>query len=173
MSRISKFLMFIVLIVFILACNFIPQQVKDIQNLAGTAEAIATSLPLETVQSLASAIPLETIQAGIPTDLPNLEDFNYFDPQGTPLSDWNEIPIMPQAVSGEEFNDSTYSFKVNATVLEVQDYYNNEMIARGWSSTFSLPGDESGAVMLFSKESSFLTITVTSVDGETVVVLTM
>jgi hypothetical protein len=173
MSRLSKFLLLFVLIVFVLACNFIPQQVKDVQNLAGTAEAIATSFPLETVQALASAIPVETIQAGIPTDLPNLDEFNYFNPEGTPLSDWKGIPILPQATAGEEFNDSTYSFKVSATVQEVQDYYNSELVNLGWSSTFNLPGDENGAILLFSKESDLLTITVTSLDGETVVVLTM
>ena len=107
MSRISKVLLLFVLIVFALACNFVTQPIDDVQDLAGTAEAIATSFPLETLQALPSALPLETIQAGIPTDFPDLDEFNYFNPEGTPLSEWNEIPIMPQATSGEEFNDGT------------------------------------------------------------------
>jgi hypothetical protein len=172
MSRLSKFLLLVLLLGFVLACNFIPQQVKDVQNLAGTAEAIATSFPIETVQALASAFPVETLQA-LPSDIPNFEEFNYFNPEGEPLSEWNGISIMSGATAGEEFNDGTYSFKLTATVQEVQDYYNTELVNLGWSSTFNIPGDENGAIMLFSKDSNLLTVTVTSIDGETVVVLTM
>jgi hypothetical protein len=164
MSRLSKFLLLIVLIVFVLACNFVIQPIDDVQNLAGTAESIASAFPIETLQALPSALPLETIQAGIPTA----------NPQGTPLSEWNEIPIMSQATAGQEFNEGlVYSFKVNTSTQEVQDYYNNELANRGWSPTISLPGDENVAIMLFSKDSSFLTITVTFSDGESLVVLTL
>ena len=172
MSRISKFLLLISLIVFVLACNFIPQQLQDVQDLAGTAEAIATTLPFETLQAVASVVSVETLQA-IPSSIPDLDEFNYFDPQGTPLSEWNEIPIMAGATVGQEFNDGTYSFKVNATSQEVQDYYNTELIKRGWSSTFNLPGTEEGAILLFSNESSLLTLTITIMDGEAIVVLSL
>jgi hypothetical protein len=172
MSRLSKFLLFFALLIFILACNFIPQQVKDVQNLAGTAEALASALPFETLQAIPSAVSLETLEA-IPSSIPDFEEFNYFDPEGAPLSEWNGIPIMSGATTGEEFNEGTYSFKVSATVQEVQDYYNTELVNLGWSSTFNIPGDENGAIMLFSKDSSLLTVTVTNFDGETVVVLTM
>ena len=173
MSRVSKFLLLIVLIVFVLACNFIPQQVKDVQNLAGTAESIATSLPLETLQALPSALPLETIQAGVPTELSNLEDYNYFDPQGEPLSEWNGVPIMPGATTGQEFNEYTYSFKVNASVEDAVAYYKDELVKLGWSSTFDLPVADEGGIMLYSKDDSLLTLTFTLLDGETVIVLTL
>ncbi len=172
MTRLSKFLLLFVLIVFVLACNFIPQQVKDVQNLAGTAESIATSFPLETVQALASAIPIETIQAGIPTDLPNLDEYNYFDPQGTPLTEWNGIPIMPQATAGEENDPSNYSYKADATAQEVSEYYANQMAAFGWSTMVNMSSGEGGFIVL-SKDDQTLTITITVFDGETVVLLTL
>jgi len=161
------------LIVFALACNFVTQPIDDVQDLAGTAESIATSFPLETLQALPSALPLETIQAGIPTDLPDLDEFNYFNPEGTPLSEWNGIPIMPQATSGEEFNDGTYSFKVNAFPEEVQDYYKTELINLGWESTFDLPVEGSGGIMLYSNSDNLLTVTISVFEGDTVVILTL
>ena len=173
MSRISKFLLLFVLIVFVLACNFVPQQVKDVQNLAGTAESIASALPIETLQALPSALPLETIQAGMPTEFPDLDEYNFFDPQGEPLSEWSGIPIMPQATAGEEFNEGTYSFKVDVTVQEAVEFYKAELVNLGWSSTFELPVEGEGGIMLYSKDSNLLTLTFTSLDGETVVVLTL
>jgi len=161
MSRLSKFLLLIVLIVFVLACNFVTQPIDDVQNLAGTAESIA------------SALPIETIQAGIPTDFPDLEEFNYFNPQGEPLDMWNEIPIMPGATVGQEFNDGTYSFKVNASVEDAVAYYKTELVDLGWSSTFDLPVEGDAGIMLYSKDDNLLTLTFTFVDGETTVILTL
>ena len=100
MSRPFKFLLLIFLLVFVLACNIVSQPVNDVQNLAGTAEAIASAIPMETLQALPSALPIETVQAGIPTDIANLEEFNYVNPQGTPLSEWKDVPIMPGATVG-------------------------------------------------------------------------
>lgn len=176
MSRISKFLLLIVLIVFVLACNFIPQPVKDVQNLASTAESAASAFPgiASTAEAVLTSMPdIATTLEAVATGLPDLDEFNYLNPQGTPLSEWNDVPIMTQATAGQEFNNSTYSFKVNVTAQEVQDYYNNELVNRGWSSKYNLPGNENGAIMLFSKEDGLLTVTVTSLDGETVVVLTL
>jgi hypothetical protein len=163
MSRLSKLLLLSVLIVFVLACNFVTQPMEDVQNLASTAEAVASALPIQTLQALPSALP---------SDLPDLEQFNYFDPEGTPLSEWNGIPIMPQATAGEEFNEYTYSIKVNATVQEAVDFYKAELVKLGWNSTFDLPVEGGGGLLLYSKESNLLTLTFTALDGETVIVLT-
>jgi len=173
MSRLSKFLLLIALLIFVLACNFVTQPIDDVQNLAGTAESIASALPIETLQALPSALPIETIQAGIPTDFPDLEEFNYFNPQGEPLDMWNEIPIMPGATVGQEFNDGTYSFKVNASVEDAVAYYKTELVDLGWSSTFDLPVEGDAGIMLYSKDDNLLTLTFTFVDGETTVILTL
>ena len=176
MSRLSKFLLLIVLIVFVLACNFIPQQVRDVQNLASTAESVASSMPglASTAESVLTSMPeIVTTVESAATSMPDFDEFNYFNPQGTPLSDWNGVPIMTQATAGEEFNDETYSFKVSATAQDVQDYYNSELVNLGWSSAFQFSTGDGGALMTFSMDSRLLTITITALDGETVVVLTL
>lgn len=179
MSRFTKYLILILVLLFILACNAVTQPIEDVQNLAGTAESFATSMPLETLQAAASQIPVETLQA-LPSALPTVEALStnladlgdMFNPQGTPVSEWNGIPVMPQATSGQEFADTgTYSFKANATVAEAQNYYNDQLPALGWTSLFNSPAENNGTVQVFQKDENFLTVTIMDVEGQTLVLL--
>ena len=182
MSRLAKFLSLTVLIVFLLACNFVTQPLNDAQNLAQTAQALGTAIPIETLQALpsaiASVIPEETLQA-LPSAFPSLEalatDFgNMFDPQGTPVQEWKGIPIMPQATSGQEFSaNNSYSFKFTGTTKEVQDFYDEKMTALGWNQPFSFPVEEGGGILTFQKDNSTLLITISASEGSVVVLLTM
>jgi hypothetical protein len=113
MSRLSKVLSLTVVIVFLLACNFVTQPINDAQDLARTAQALGTAIPVETLQALPSLIPAETLQA-LPSSVPTFEAIatqfgNYFDPQGTPAQEWKGIPIMPQATAGQEFSENNSS----------------------------------------------------------------
>src|SRR5690349_10333768 len=183
MSRLSKFLSIIVLIVFLLACNFVTQPLNDAQNLAQTAQALGTAIPIETLQALPSAIASvvsqETLQA-LPSAMPTLEalasslpDFgNMFDPQGAPVQEWRGIPILPQAIAGQEFSENnTYSFKANVTAKEVQDFYNEKLASLGWSQPFSLPIESEGGLMVFRKDQDSLAVTITPSEGSVVVLL--
>ena len=183
MSRLSRILYLIVLLVFLLACNLVTQPLNEAQNLAQTAQAVASSLPIETLQAaasqIASAIPAETLQA-LPSALPSLEalasalpDFgNMFDPQGAPVQEWRGIPILPQAIAGQEFSENnTYSFKANVTAKEVQDFYTEKLAALGWSQPFSLPIETEGGLMVFRKDQDSLAVTITPSEGSVVVLL--
>ncbi len=175
MSRLTKYLSLSILILFILACSTVTQPIKDAQDLAGTAQSFATTLPMETLQSLATQVATQVSAAtleALPSQLPDFSDC--VNPQGTPVSDWKGIPIMPQATAGQECaNANTYSFKVDATVKDVQDFYNAQLVDLGWSSLFNMPGDTNGAVIAFQKDSSVLTVTIVNVDGTVTVSLTM
>lgn len=168
MSRLSKILLVFALVIFALACNLVSQPVQDVQNLAGTAESLASVMPAETLAALASQIPIETL-AALPSAIPDIE--NFFDPQGTPVSEWKDIPIMSQATAGQEFNENTYSFKASVTVQEAFDFYSEQMISLGWSQSMSMPASDAGGLLLFSKEDALLTITITAIEGSTVVLL--
>ena len=170
MSRTSKIVLLIMLVVFTLACNAIDRRVDQVEDIAKTGEAIGTALPIETLQALPSAMPMETLEA-LPSSIPDFE--NMFDPKGEPVAEWKGIPIMSQATAGQESDASNYSFKYTGTVKDAVDFYNAELVKLGWSSMFSMPGDENGAILAFQKDSSILTITVVYTDGTTVVVLTM
>lgn len=182
MSRLSKILSLTLLLIFLLACNFVTQPLNDAQNLAKTAQALGTAIPIETLQALpsaiASAIPIETLQA-LPSAVPTLESLatvfgDITNPQGTPVQQWNGIPIMPQATVGQEFSDtSTYSFKANVTTTEVQTFYDEQLTALGWTQPFSIPVEEQGGILTFQKDNSTLLITITFSNGTSLVMLTV
>jgi hypothetical protein len=170
MSRLSRFLLLSGLVVFALACNFVTQPIRDAQETVSTVQSVASALPLETIQALASSIPIETPQA-IASALPDFG--NMFNPQGEPVSEWNGVPIMPQATAGQEHDAYNYSFKFTGTAKEAQDFYEGEMSSLGWTSLFSMPSSDSGALLSFQKDNTSLTITIVTTDNSTVVVLTM
>lgn len=180
MSRLSKILSLTAVLIFLLACNFVTQPFQDAQDLAETAQSVATLIPVETLQAipsvLPSVIPQETLQA-LPSAIPTVEalatDFgNTLNPQGTPVQEWRGVPVMPQAIAGQEFGDS-YSFKVNATVQEIQDYYDQELTALGWSQPFEFPLEEEGGFLFYNKDDSVLTVFITPSEGSMVVLLTV
>ena len=181
MPKYLKYLDLVVLVLCILACNAVTQPFNQAQGLAETAQSLATAMPIETLQSFVTQIPVETFQA-LPSAAPTIEalasalpDFgSYFNPEGTPVSVWNEVPIMPQATTGEEFPDTNaYSFKVEATITEVSDFYNDELEALGWTSLFNMPAEGNATAQIFQKDQQILTVTATEVNGSVVVILTL
>ena len=178
MSRLSKILLVSTVVAFVLACNFVTQPINDAQNLAQTAQALGTAIPIETLQALPSLIPAETLQA-LPSTIPTIEALatefgGFFNPQGTPVQEWNGIPIMAQATAGQEFPDNnTYSFKASVTTKEVQDFYTEQLTALGWNQPFSFPVEAEGGIIVFQKDSNVLTITIAASEGSVAVVLTL
>ena len=173
MSRISRALLLVFVVVFVLACNFVTQPFQDAQEVVETVQSIATAVPIQTLQALPSALPVETIQS-IASEIPNFENFNFFDPQGEPLDSWNDIPIMSEATAGQEFPDSkTYSFKVVATPQEVQEFYSGQLSDLGWETVLNLPIGNEGGILSYSKGDNFLTVTISNIDGSVVVVLSL
>ena len=67
MSRLSRVLLPISVLGFGLACSLVSAPASEVQNLASTAEAIATSIP-STAEAIASSIP-----SAIP-NVPNIPD---------------------------------------------------------------------------------------------------
>ena len=157
MSRLYKLLLVTLLALFILACKLVSNPLSDVENAASTVEAVASEMPLETVQALASAIPVQTIEA-LPSSIPDIG--NYFSPTGTPVDEWNGIPIMPEATVGQEFDDSTYSYTVPLSASDVQSFYNQKMEELGWTSAFGFQPSEEGGILVYQKDTDFLTITI-------------
>jgi hypothetical protein len=174
MSRLSRFVLVAGLLVFALACNFVTQPIRDAQEAVGTVQSVASALPLQTIEAFATSMPIETLVGtaqAVASEMPDIG--NMFNPQGDPVSEWNGVPIMEQATAGQEHDANNYSFKFTGTTKEAQDFYQGQMSELGWSSTFSMPSDTNGAVLVYQKDNKFLTITIVTKDAETVVILTM
>jgi len=164
--------MFTLVLVFLLACSLISNPVNDVKNAANTAQAVASdvssfasAMPMETLEALATTMPLGTLEA-LPSEIAQIG--NYFDPQGTPVAEWNGIPIMPQATAGQEFDANNYSFKFTGAAKEAADFYDSNLGTAGWSPMVTT-SDEQGALLVYQKDDKFLTITVTGADDGIVV----
>lgn len=158
MSRLSKYLLLIVLMAATLACGLITNPINQAKGLASTAQAVASSMPIETLQALPSAMP----------DVSGM-----LNPTGKPASDWKDIPIMPQATAGQEFSEHNYSFKALVAAADVQAFYDEKLKSLGWQSAVGLQVTGKGGIMVFQKGSELLTITIAPdpQDDKTVVVI--
>lgn len=77
---------------------------------------------------------------------------------GTPVATWNEIPVMPAALSGSG-DSQKYSFMVNASVDEIKAFYFVQMDSQGWEYFATGEGGEAGAIFLmFTKDNFTATI---------------
>ena len=164
MSRLTRFSLVFVLIVFILACNTVTRPVRDAQEAVETVQSLATAMPLETLQSFATNMPVETLQA-ISSAIPNFGDM--FNPQGEPVEDWNNIPIMTDATAGQEFSPTSYSFATPSTASAVKDFYDTKLKDLGWGSLFGSQVSDQGGLLVYQKDNALLTMTIaTNPDGD-------
>jgi hypothetical protein len=153
MPRIYMLTFLVLLITVTLACGLISSPLSQAQNFASTAQSIATSMT-----------------TSMPGGIPDVS--GYLNPVGVPVSDWNNIPIMPQATAGQEFNKNTYSYKVSGVaVAEVQAFYTDKLKPLGWTSAFSAQGGTQGGMMLFTKGTNVFSLVTTGGDNNGLVVI--
>ena len=128
-----------------------------------------TVIPAETLQVLPSSIPtLQALGSAV------ADPVDVLDPQGNPAQEWRGIPIMPEAIAGQEFAvNNAYSFTVQASAQDVQAFYDERLTQLGWSQPFESPFDENSGMMTFRKERSSLAITVTPSEDYMVVLLVL
>jgi hypothetical protein len=50
----------------------------------------------------------------------------YFNPVGTPVQNWHNIPIMSQAIAGQEFKTNVYSYTASATLAQARQFYESK-----------------------------------------------
>jgi hypothetical protein len=79
---------------------------------------------------------------------------------------------MPNAVSGDG-DDKGYSYTVDATVNEVQKYYDKALAKLGWSAFATGKGEGDSVLLFYQKGSEMLTLLAVSdaASGLTLVVL--
>jgi hypothetical protein len=161
MSRSSKLLAITIVVVCLLACNFLTQPFGGGNKPTEAPQPAGKNTPsVSTDEDSAANTPnAEDI------DTPSAEDIEHVDdmlnPQGTPLKTWKDIPVMPQATAGQEFaKDNTYSFKVKADVEEVYDFYKEKLTALGWDEPYPKPIQGDSANIVFVKGNRTLSVTV-------------
>ncbi len=80
-------------------------------------------------------------------------------PSGTPVADWKGVAIMPGALSGEG-DDTYYSFTTEKPLEEVQAFYENELVALGWSELAVGEGEEGASILFFTRDEETFTVSI-------------
>lgn len=89
-----------------------------------TATPTLTPTQTATLTPTETPIPTATFTPPPPTETPDV--IGDLMPTGAPAKSWKGIPIMPGAIAGDG-NDQGYRFTINATVDEIQQYYDREL----------------------------------------------
>jgi hypothetical protein len=91
--------------------------------------------------------------------------------EGGPAVQWDGIPIMQGAITGEG-DEEGYVFTVQASSQQVQDYYQLELAGLGWQS-LSEEDEGSARVLVFiDTTSTILTVRILTRGDEALVLLT-
>jgi hypothetical protein len=100
------------------------------------ALTLTTSPGLAASAALAAAVPTadatQLAMFGPTADLMGISQF--YNPVGTPLQSWHGVPIMSQAIAGQEFKSDVYSYKATATLQQAVQYYTSKAASMGLPS---------------------------------------
>ncbi len=118
--------------------------------------AAAEPVPTATaVPATATVIP--PTETAAPTDMPTYEPL-----VDIVLSNWNGVPVMPSAVSGQEYFGD-YRFEVKESADEISAFYQQEMPNLGWEFRQDMVG--SSSEMVFSQKEVYAFFMIAS-EGE-------
>jgi len=90
------------------------------------------------------------------------------DSTATPLPNWNGIPIMPQAVAGQQVNDHTYTFDVPLDSGTIESFYTKTLKSLGWELE-----DSRWMGMQYTKDGHTLLVTLAPASDEESFVITL
>lgn len=145
---------FLLLTIILTACSAQP-------IFSANPTVASTTVPLLT--PIAS-----TTTFSAPTQTPDVTEV--FTPQGKPASDWDGIPIMPGATSGEGDAEG-YVFTIQATSQQIKEYYEVELSKLGWQALGTEEGDASLTLIFMNNASGTLTINIAVKGNEALVLL--
>ena len=161
MKTIGKAILLSVLVITLASCNtFAPKPTE-------TPTPTETSLPTSTSTLEPTNTPTKTPVP--PTETPSAPVLPM--PSGKPSSEWEGIPVMPNAIAGEG-DSKGYSFTINASPDEIQKFYEKELGKLGWSMFTSGQGTTNAILLIFMKDAGTLSVSmIPQPDGITYVLL--
>src|SRR5690349_20468095 len=126
-----------------------------------------TATPVPSATALPSDTPAPTPTVLVPTA--TLDIFAELNPVDPPLAKWNGVRIMPGALLGGG-DDRSYYFTTQATLDDIQAFYDQEMARLGYSSLAVGKGQNDTLVLFYESDSGTLSISLFS-KGDTVLVM--
>jgi hypothetical protein len=126
-----KFLL-VPFVLSILGCGLVTQTIAPIQTVPVPPTTAPANMP--TVVIADTQVPSATVPPAVtatssqgfalPSMFMNLQNVQqYLNPSGAPVKVWHDIPIMPQATAGQDFNNGVYSYKATAILKQASAFY--------------------------------------------------
>jgi len=93
-------------------------------------------------------------------------------PSGVPLDEWEGIPIMPGAISGEIANDG-YQFITQAALDEITSFYKTELSNLGFELELTVDENAGYAILAFHKGATTGVVAIAPLGGLNAVLITI
>jgi hypothetical protein len=167
MKTIGLVMIFSLLVVALTSCKPATANPTEMPTSTTTSVLTVTSTPKPTITPTATPTqtPEPTITSTVtPTDTPVPPTETPTNPalplpSGTPLTTWKGFPIMPGAIAGDGDN-SSYSFTVQASFDDVQEFYTNELAQLGWNLFTSGQGTTGTLLLMYMKGTDILSVSI-------------
>jgi|SRR5215208_2327012 len=141
--------------------------------LAACSESIppvATVVPTPTLAAI-PALAVTTAPTNMSLPLTATSDVtSKLDPQGQTEAEWDGIPIMPGALTGEG-DEESYVFTIQATSQQVQEYYQAELGKLDWQALAEGDGEASLMLIFTNDAAATLSISIVTKGDEALVLL--
>jgi hypothetical protein len=153
MKNIAKAIILSVLVITLASCNTFAPQPTETPTPTETSLPTSTNTPDPT--STPTIVPTRTPIP--PTETPSEPVLPM--PSGEPSREWEGIPVMPNALAGEG-DSGGYSFTINASLDEIQKFYETELPKLGWSVFASGQGTTDAVILMFMKDAGILSVSI-------------
>ena len=151
MKTVSKVITLFVLLIMLASCSSFAPKPTETPIPTETSSPIPTDTPLPTPTDIPTETPVP------PTETPDAPDLKM--PSGEPDSEWEGIPVMPNAIAGEG-DKKGYSFTIDASVDEIQAFYEKELAKLGWNMFANGEGDNGSLLLIFLKDTATLSLSI-------------
>jgi len=153
MSKTGKAMVFSVLLMTLASCNTLRP--KPTETPIPTETSLPTSTntpePTNTPTNTPTKTPVPPTETASDPVLPT--------PSGKPASEWEGIPVMPNAIAGEG-DSKGYFFTIDAPLDEIQNYYEAELAKLGWNLMASGQGTTNTVMLIFINDTGPLSISI-------------
>ncbi len=146
MKTVGQAILISALVITLASCSTFAPQPTETPIPTETSLPTATNTPNPTNTPTKTPIP--------PTETPSLPM-----PSGKPASEWEGIPVMPNAIAGEG-DSKGYSFTINATPEEIQSFYEKELGKQGWNLLAGGQGTANAILLIFMKDVNTLSVSI-------------
>jgi hypothetical protein len=163
-------------VILLAACNsfqpaptLTPTPTNTITRSATLTQAPTLS-PTPSVTPRPTKSPKPTKTPAPPTLTPNA--YGLVLPVGKPVAEWNGIPVMPDAIAGEE-SAGSYAYTVKNSVAAVQKFYIRELPKIGWTLFASGVGETGNALDMYTKDNEMFSMSIILADEKEGLVLVL